>query len=434
MQLLGAFLLCFFIFSLLFRVNVASSLGFASFAVFAFAGLGLTTMATPAFAALDSFPLMAIPFFMIAGTIMEYSGISRSLVDWIGSFVGRIRGSTGSITVLTCMAFGVLTGSAIATISSIGRIMFPELVRKGYRKDYAAALIASTCFLGILIPPSVPGIMYALSAGVSVSRVWLSTIGPAILFALLYVIYNRFSYGKHDIMETQQKIPFGQSCRNIGKQTFYSIPALLMPVIIFGGIYGGLCTPTEAGAICVVYGFIFFVVKKVLRKNEKTESFKNIMISSGVSTASVCIINVFANTSSRAISQAGISNALAEYIVAHVSETWQFLLIVNLVFLFLGCLLDITSAVLMITPLLIPSALAYGIDPIHFGGIMLVNLSVGFITPPFAGGLFMAVKISKVSYFDITKRIIPFLFIGLIVIAVTTVVPQMTTYLPGLFR
>jgi C4-dicarboxylate transporter DctM subunit len=329
------------------------------------------------------------------------------------------------------MAFGVLTGSAMATISSIGKMIHPQMVRRGYTPEYAGALIAATCFLGILIPPSIPGIMYALSSGQSISDVWLSTVGPGVLIGIAYIIYNYFSGGKKDksVADTKGVLEY---FAKIGHKTWSASPAIIMPIIIFGGIYGGVFTPTEAGAVCMAYGVGFYFVKRAFKKDSVSSSMWLIFLTGGLATATICIIQIFANTASRAISLAGITQALAEFIVANVSATWQYLLICNVIFLILGCLIDITSAVLMMTPLLLPTTLAMGIDPIHFGGIMLVNLSIGFMTPPFAGGLFVACKISQVPYIKLVRECIPFLIIGICVVIITTFVPDIVLFLPKL--
>ena len=196
---------------------------------------------------------------------MEYSGISKSLLDLVESIIGRLKGALGIVTIVTSALFGVLTGSAMATISAIGRIVTPVMKERGYRPAYIAGLLASTCFLGILIPPSVPGIMYALAASTSVTDVWMSTIGPGLLFVLGYCIVNYLRHGRFEVINTE-KVTFKQAVGNFGKRLFQAIPALLMPIIIFGGIYGGICTATEAGAISCVYGVIYFLMVDCIMK------------------------------------------------------------------------------------------------------------------------------------------------------------------------
>ena len=228
------FICMFFVFSMFLRMPVAHGLGAASLMVFLVCGLNTVTVAQSAVSSLDSFSFLAIPFYIYAGTIMEYSGISKTLIDWIQGIIGKIKGSLGIVCILTSMAFGVLTGSAMATISAIGKIMAPEMERANYPKGYTSALLSATCFLGILIPPSVPGIMYALSAGQKISDVWMVTVGPALVFAVGYVIINYVKIGRSKTINTIQIVnKAGENYfKNLEDRTIRAIPALLMPVII----------------------------------------------------------------------------------------------------------------------------------------------------------------------------------------------------------
>ena len=264
------FLISFMIVAVFFKMPVSFALGTSSLLVLAYGGLSLTPVPQFAFSGLDSFALLAIPFYIFAGVLMEYSGISKMLIDWVKSFVGRVRGATGVITTCACMAFGVLTGSAMATISAIGKMMSPEMDKEGYPRGYTSALLAATCFLGILIPPSVPGIMYALASGAKISEVWMSTIGPAFIFAAGYFIINYVRIGRHQTKPEKLEIHFADHAKEIGRSTIYAIPALLMPIIIYGSIYGGICTVTEAGAVSCVYGIIYFFALKLIDRSTKS--------------------------------------------------------------------------------------------------------------------------------------------------------------------
>lgn len=431
-EALGLFLVVFLGTAIFFKVPVAFGLGLGTLALLICNNLPLLGLAQVSFSSLDSFPFMAIPFFIFAGTLMEYSGISHSLLRLVEAFVGKLRGTIGAVTVLGAMAFGVLTGSAMATISAIGKIMIPEMEKKGYRKSYAAALAAATCFLGILIPPSVPGIIYGLAAGAKISDVWLATIGPAIIIGSGYILVNYFMQGRKEPKNTE-RIGVGSYFKNVGIQTKNAIAALLMPIIIFGGIYGGICTPTEAGALSAVYGLVYYVVKKLINKNSVQSNLWKITVSSAVATAAIAILTVFANAAGRAISLSGVSEALASFVIGNISEAWVFLLLVNIIFLFLGTFMDINAAIMIMTPLLLPSAKALLINPVHFGAIMLVNLCVGFMTPPFAAGIFVACKLSGAKFGDVVRDIMPFIFVGLVAIALTTYWPDMVLFFPKLF-
>ena len=363
------FLISFALVAVLFRMPVSFALGTSSLLVLAYAGFQLVTVPQFAFSGLDSFALLAIPFYIFAGVIMEYSGISKMLIDWVKSFVGRVRGATGIITTCACMAFGVLTGSAMATISAIGKMMVPELEKEGYPHGYSSALLAATCFLGILIPPSVPGIMYALASGAKITPVWMSTIGPAFIFTIGYFIINYFRIGRHQARP--EKVEFHPTAK-------------LLEI-------------------------------------------------AGASTAVIGLLNAFSAVAGKVMTLAGISNFLSNLITENISSRVGFLLMINVIFLFMGTFMDINATILIMTPLLLPVAQTYGIDPIHFGAIMLVNMCVGFLTPPFAVGIFVSTKIAHSTFGDTVREAVPFIGVGLIAIVITTFCPEYINFFVNLF-
>lgn len=417
------FLISFMAVAVLCKMPVSFALGTSSLLVLACGGFLLATVPQFAFSGLDSFALLAIPFYIFAGVLMEYSGISKMLIDWVKAFVGKIRGATGIITTCACMAFGVLTGSAMATISAIGKMMVPEMEKEGYPHGYTSALLAATCFLGILIPPSVPGIMYALASGAKISEIWMSTIGPAFIFAVGYFIINYFRIGR--LQKKPEKVEANVSVRlkDIGKSTVYAVPALLMPIIIYGSIYGGLCTVTEAGAVSCVYGIIYFFVLKLLDKTRIKITFWRCCAIAGASTATIGLLNAFSAVAGKVMTLAGISNFLSNLITDNIATKGAFLLMLNVLFLFMGTFMDINATILIMTPLLLPVAVTYGITPIHFGAIMIVNMCVGFLTPPFAVGIFVSTKIAHSTFGETVKEAVPFMGVGLIAILVTTLCP-----------
>ena len=417
------FIVSFLALAMFFKMPVAYGLGAASLLTFFACHLKTITVGQAAFNSLDSFAFLAIPFYIYAGTIMEHSGISKTLIEWINGLIGRVRGALGVICTLACMAFGVLTGSAMATISAIGKIMAPEMEKHNYPRNYTSALLAATCFLGILIPPSVPGIMYALAAGQKISDVWMVTVGPALLFGVGYIIVNYFRIGRHEDKNALPKLSTGEYFSNLGKSTVRAIPALLMPIIIYGCIYGGVCTPTEAGALSAVYGILYWVLAKLIIKKKTTASFWKVAAISGASTATIGLLNAFSGVAGKALTLAGVSSFLSSTVTSHISSPIGFLIMINILFLFMGTFMDINATILIMTPLLLPIAETYGITPIHFGAIILVNMCVGFMTPPFAAGIFVSTKITGASFGGTVKEIIPFIGVGLIVILVTTFCP-----------
>jgi len=419
MQILFIFLGVFFVLALLGKIPVAFSMGIASVVTFLYARLPVINMAQAAFSTLDTLPFLAVPFFILSGTIMEYTGISKSLLDMIDSIIGRIKGSIGVLTIVGSAAFGILTGSAMATISAIGKVMAPGMISKGYKKGYIGALLASTSFLGFLIPPSIPGILYAMASSTSVAKVWLSTIGPAILFVVAYSIINYLRYGRYE-NEIYKRITINKYIKNMGIKIFYATPALLMPIIIFGGIYGGVTTATEAGSLSVVYGMTYYIVKKIFNRNKMSGNLWQIFLTSASVTASIVVIMIFANVSSRAITLSGLSNEVATWAVSNFHNPVIFLLVVNVIYFIMGTFLDINCSLLLMTPLLLPVATVFGIDPVHFGAITIVNLSVGLMTPPFALGIFMGCKVAETNFVDVVREIWPFIISGIVITLLTT--------------
>ena len=417
------FLISFMLVAILCKMPVSYALGTSSILVLAYGGLNLSIVPQFAFSGLDSFALLAIPFYIFAGVLMEYSGISKMLIDWIKSFVGHVRGATGIITICACMAFGVLTGSAMATISAIGKMMVPELRKDNYPNGYISALLAATCFLGILIPPSVPGIMYALASGAKISEIWMATIGPAFIFAFGYFLVNYIRVGRFE--KNPEKIPMNliEKTKDIGHTTIMAIPALLMPIIIYGSIYGGFCTVTEAGAVSCVYGIIYFFALKFINKKRIEITFWKCCAIAGASTATIGLLNAFSAVAGKVMTMVGISNFLSALITSHISSRWGFLLLINLLFLFMGTFMDINATILIMTPLLLPVAQTYGITPVHFGTIMIVNMCVGFLTPPFAVGIFVSTKIADSTFGETVKEAVPFILVGFLAILVTTLCP-----------
>lgn len=429
MMLLLVFLSVFFLLALLCRVPVWASMACGGLVTFLIGGLPMSMFVQGMYNSLDSFSWLAIPFFMMAGVLMEYTGISRGLVEWINAFIGRVRGNLGYVTILASTAFGVLTGSGAATIMAIGGMMTPEMKKAGYKTDYIAAMLGATCFLGFLIPPSVPGILYAMAAGTPVATIWLSTIYPALIFAVGYCIINKLKYGCGPKAPAAEKPSAQKYLQNAGTKTLHAVPVLIMPVIIFGGIYGGIFTATEAGAVCTVYGILFyFFQKKVKHVNIDTNLWKMMKLSA-LTTGMICITCIATNLGTRAIALSGVANQLTGFILAHFASKAAFLIALNIMLLILGTFLDINSAILLVTPLLLPAATSMGISTVQFGAILMINMSVGFLTPPLAGGIFMSCKITNAEFSGAVKEGLPFLLWGIVVIILTTYFPILTTWM-----
>jgi len=417
--------LVLFITLILTRVPVGFSLGLSGMASLALFTNRINTVPAVAFQSLDSFPYLAIPLFIYSGDLMTQGGISRAIVDFAQALLRKIKGSYGIITVVASMLFGTVTGSALATVAAIGSMMIPEMTKVGYKRDYATALVAASGFLGVLIPPSIPGIFYALVSGIPVPVVWASTILPGFLVGGGYILVNYFVMGNRQIVRQSGE----KYWQGIYARSKRCLPAILMPVLIFGSIYGGIATPTEAAAVSVAYGLIVAVfVYKGIRPGQLWSTTRL----SAVNSAAICILIAFAAIAARMITFMNVAEELTVLVQNYIKTPIGFLIAINILYLFLGMLIDVNTAILITGPVLIPMAKAYGIDPVQFGGITLVNLCIGFITPPFATCLFVGCRVGDVSIHEIFRPILPFLAVSFIVLFLTTYFPAVTTFIPSL--
>ena len=405
MEVLALFLVIFLGFSLLFRLPVAFGIGLGGAVVFAVFGYSMNSFSQTAFYGLDNFSLLAIPFFLFAGAIMEYSGISKSIFNFIDSFVGRVRASTGTVAVFACALFGALTGSTQATIAAIGKIVFPEMDKRGY----------------------------ATASGISIADAWMCTLVPGIILACLFSIVNYFHRVKVEPKITEPFV-MSQYVKNIGRSTKNAFWALLMPVIIFGGIYGGIFTATEAGAISALYGLIYYFINKRINKDRVSGNLKDMMLFTISLSGVILLIMAFANIACKALAFSGISQQLVTLITENIKSPIVFLLIVNVLFIICGMFIDSNAAILLFVPLLTPIADAYGIDQVQMAGIILVNLCMGAISPPFCVNVFVTTKLKKTQYVEVIHYIWPFLGSCVLVLILMMFIPGLSTWLPTALR
>lgn len=354
----------------------------------------------------DSFPLMAIPFFILAGVLMGRGGVSERLLNIANSFVGHYRGGFAIAAVLTAMFFSAISGSGPATVAAIGSIMIPEMVRRGYKKLFATALIASAGTIGIVIPPSIPLVIYGVSSGTSIGDLFKAGILPGILMGGSLMIWA-YMHAKKENYQPDPKATWKERLHHINRGK----GALFMPVVILGGIYGGIFTPTEAAVIAVVYGLIlsFFVYRELTLKDTIA-----LFYDSAVSTGSIMVIVAAAAVFGRILTLEQIPSNVASTILSLTDNPIIFLLLVNILLIIVGTFMETIAAVIILTPILLPLIAQMGIDPVHFGIIMIVNLSIGFITPPLGLNLFVASSISDIKIVQLSKGIIPG-FIALII-------------------
>ena len=415
-QLMVVSMLIFFAIS----VPVAVSIGLAALLGVAHEGMTWLVVAQQIYAALDKYPLVAVPFFILAGNLMEAGGISERMVEFAKSLVGGVQGGLAISCVLTCMIFAAVAGSSVATTFAVGAILIPAMLKHGYPRPFAASLQATAAELGVIIPPSVPMILFAVSTDTSVGELFIAGVGPGILIAgalMLYVwLYaKRHGYGKNDGVG---RLPVGTAFRRAWL-------ALLMPVIILGGIYGGIFTPTEASAVAVVYAlFVGIFVYRRLDLKTLSHTFHR----SVISTAVIMFIIANAGVFGFLLNRAGIPQALGDWLGMLFSDKYAFLLGVNIALFLIGMFIETSASIVVLAPLLLPVAMQFGIDPAHFGVIMVVNLALGMVTPPFGVNLFAACTVAQISIERLIRSLVPFVLVTFGCLLIITYVPWISLF------
>ncbi|GAW93784.1 TRAP transporter large permease [Calderihabitans maritimus] len=411
----------------LLNVPVAVSLGLATItAIAATNTVPLMVVAQKLFTATDSFPLMAIPFFMIAGSLMEKGGISRRLIRFANALVGSLPGGLALVTVLASMFFAAISGSSPATVAAIGSIMIPAMVRQGYAKDFATATQASSGYIGVIIPPSIPMVTYGVVTGASIGALFMAGFVPGILIgaALMTVA---FVIAKKNGYVGEQRANFKEVWTAF-KDAFL---ALLMPVIILGGIYGGVFTPTEAANVAVIYGL---VVGMFVYRELKWSDIPAVLRASAISTAMVMLIIATASAFGLLLTREMIPNKIANFFIGITDSKLILLILINLMLLVVGTFMETNAAIIILAPIFFPVIIQMGIDPIHFGVIMVINLAIGMITPPLGVNLFVACGLTKLPIERIIKANWAYLFVSLAVLALITYFPALSLWLPNLLQ
>lgn len=375
----------------------------------------------------DSFPLIAVPLFILAGDLMQHGGMSRRLVGFANSLIGHIRAGLAYVNVLACVFFAAISGSSPATVAAIGSNLIPEMEKVGYTRRFSSALTASSGMIGVMIPPSIPFIIYGVTAEVSIGKLFLAGVVPGILFAIMFMVIARLLLRKdRDIAESTTSFS-----KEAVKTSFReSIWALLVPVIILGGIYSGVFTPTEAGAIAVVYALL---VGLFVYGDLTFSDLPKVFADSARTSGSILVLVIMATAFGRLITIARIPSDIALSLTSLSDNPIVILLLINLLLLVIGMFMETISSIIIMTPILLPVATAVGVDPIAFGVIITVNLAIGFCTPPLGVNLFVASSISGVSIEKLSKSILPF-FVGmLILLFLITYVPAISLTLPALW-
>ncbi len=378
------------------------------------------------FTACDSFPLMAIPFFVAGGALMSNGGITKRLVDLADACIGHISGGFAMVTAICCAFFGAISGSAPATVAAIGGLMVPAMIERGYDKGFSLAIIATSGCLGVIIPPSIPMVIYGTTTGASVGTLFIAGIGPGLLFCFALCLYSYLVAKKKGWKGNGKKF----SIKRVGVELKNAVWALLAPLIILGSIYGGFCTPTEAAAICIVYALLigFFVYRELDMK-----TMLNSFWDGALTTGTILIIVGTGTTLGRVLTVAQVPQLVVNGILGISDNPIIILLLLNLILLIVGCLMETLSAIMILGPILYPVAAAAGMGLEHFGIMMVVNLAIGFCTPPVGVNLFVAAGLREdVSFMSLVRHALPIIGVLLAVQLVITFCEPLVMTIPRL--
>ena len=370
-----------------------------------------------------SFTNLALPFFMICGTIMETGGLSKRLVRFANSLVGGITGSLGMVTVIACMFFGAVSGSAPATVAAIGSIMIPMMVSNGYNKYYATGLTCCAGGLGVIVPPSYPMVLYGVTCNVSVGKLFIAGLGPAFVVGGLLMLINYVMCKRWGIKgDTKLEL------KNIASSFWDAKWALMVPVIVLGGIYGGIMTPTEAAAIAAFYGLI---VGLFLYKEMDFKCLINSCIESCETSAVIIVLMAMATLFGNIMTIEDVPGTVARAILSFSENKIVILMLINVLLLIVGTFMEALAAIVILVPILLPIVTGVGVSPLHFGVIIVVNLAIGFITPPVGVNLFVASGVAKAKLENIAGQALPMIALMLIVLLICTYIPEVPLILVG---
>ncbi|GHV34993.1 hypothetical protein FACS1894187_06750 [Synergistales bacterium] len=410
---------------------IAIVLGMSSVtAIFFGSNLPLTVVAQRMFTAADSFPMLAIPLFMIAGSLMDSGGISKRLINLAIKLVGSFTGGLALVGILTCMFFAAISGSGPATVAAIGGIMIPYMVKAGYDRGYSSAVMSLAGAIGIIIPPSIPMVTYAIVASVSVKTLFTSGFGPGVVVGLSLMVTAWWIAKDRGYGGEKQKF----SLHEVSKAFGQAIWALLMPVIILGGIYGSIFTPTEAAGVAVVYAF--FIGLFVYRELDFAAVYR-ILVDSAVTTAMIMLIVCTAQVFGWLMTSSRIPDAIAKAVLSWTNSKFSILMIINMLLLITGCVMETNAAIIILTPILLPIVTQLGVNPVHFGIIIITNLAIGMSTPPLGVNLFVACGISqrageRLTIEQITKAAFPFIVANIIALLLITYIEPISLWIPRL--
>ncbi|EKE43120.1 hypothetical protein OCGS_2711 [Oceaniovalibus guishaninsula JLT2003] len=375
---------------------------------------------------IDSFTLIAVVLFTLAGSLMAQGGISRRLVAVADRAFGRAPGDLGTVTIMACLFFAAISGTGSATVAAIGLAMIPALVERGYDRAYAGAMVASAGGLGVMIPPSVVMIVYAVAAGVSVTALFMAGIVPGFVIALSLIAYNVWKRRGIPPSDTVLTAAGGSLWSALNQAKL----ALAMPIVVLGGIYSGIVTPTESSAVAVVYALI---VSCFVYRELPFHAIPRMMLDSALLVSAVLVIIGASVAFGRIIALERIPTELAQFVLSLTDSRHVVLLAAIVLLLIVGTFLETLAAIVILTPVLLPIMLSLGVDPVHFGIVMIVALAIGFVTPPLGANLFMAAQVGQIPFDRIAARILPWVVTMIVALLVIAFVPWLTLVLPQLF-
>lgn len=417
-----------FVLFLILRTPVGISLGLSCLVTILTSGVVQPTyLAQGLVTGADSFPLMAVPFFILAGELMATGGISRRLLNIADAFLGRKYGGLALVTVVACMFFAAISGSGPATVAAIGGLTIPSMLNQGYDKPFSGGITAAAGSIGVVIPPSIPMVMYSVATGASVGAMFLGGFIPGLLIGVSLCLYSSFYCKKHKYINADAQ-PF--SWKNVWHALADGIWALLVPIIILGGIYGGIFTPTEAAAVAVAYGLI---VGLFIYRDLKFKDLFNIFSKAALTTATILIILGTATTFGRILTLQRIPVMIADFFASVTDSRIVLLMLINILLLFVGCFMDTNAAIIILAPIFLPIVTRLGVDPVMFGIIMVVNLSIGMVTPPLGVNLFVACNTANAKLEEICKGILPIVGIMILDLLLITYWEPVSMFLPRLY-
>ena len=421
---MGALIFGVMFFLMILGVPIAFSISLSSTAYLMASGNNLVLLAQRLFLGMDSFVLLAVPLFVLTGYLMEQCGLSQRLIDWVECIFGRIPGSAGIVTIISCAIFAALTGSGQVTIAAIGALTLPALLKSGYKKETSVGMIACGGGLGPIIPPSVGMIVYGTTMSLSIPKMFMSAIVPGLLMVVGLLVVNA-------IIVKKEKIP-ASTARYTAKEkllrTWRALPALLLPVIILGGIYGGVFTATEAAVIAVMYSLIVGVALREIRLKGLLKAFRGTIETSAMIALIIGVSNLFGWE----LSFEKIPQSIADAVIPFIKSQSTYLIVLCLIMLVVGALMETLTAIVILAPILVPIGTQMGIDPLVVGMVFCLTLIVGIVTPPFGVNLFVASSVMNEPFVKVTRGAAPFILSMLIVVIACAIFPSIITFLPSM--